>query len=51
MRILKPLRVVVWRQFVIEDADVVDGTDEPLEVTRMMTMVVCDRVSLVVDAE
>ena len=48
---LKPLGVVVWRQSVIKGEDVVGGADELLEVTRMMALVLCDRVSLVVDGE
>ena len=48
---LKPLGVVVWRQSVIKGEDVVGGADEPLEVARMTTRVVCDRVQLVVGGE
>ena len=46
-----PLGVVVWRQSMVEGEDVVGGADEPLEVARMTTRVVCDRVQLVVGGE
>ena len=51
MRSFMPLGVVVRRQSMVEGEDVVGGADEPLEVARMTTWVVCDRVQLVVGVE